>query len=388
MSSTTEARVAVITGGSSGIGLHAARALRGRGLNVYELSRRAENAEPGVTHLQADVTDEAQVNAAVAEILRREGRIDILINNAGFGISGAIEFTPAQEARRQFDVNFFGMVNMNHAVLPIMRQQGGGRIVNMSSVAAPIAIPFQAYYSASKAAVRTYSLALASEVRPFGIEVCVIMPGDIATGFTAARRKSCDGDDVYHGRIARSVAVMEHDEQTGMSAEYAGQWPGAPRKSARSSSARWDTSTPCSCFSCASCRPGLRPGSSARSTHPDPTAFFPAAQNPIATIQATSFHPSPPCAPRFPPSRSSGSASGPISARGSIFMLCIKILPDPIRGGPCPLGLPCGSGTMRLSASVAPRWSVLLSIFSENKYCPIPSEAGLVLSGSPAALVP
>ena len=143
MSSTTEARVAVITGGSSGIGLHAARALRGRGLNVYELSRRAENAEPGVTHLQADVTDEAQVNAAVAEILRREGRIDILINNAGFGISGAIEFTPAQEARRQFDVNFFGMVNMNRAVLPIMRQQGGGRIVNMSSVAAPIAIPFR-----------------------------------------------------------------------------------------------------------------------------------------------------------------------------------------------------------------------------------------------------
>ena len=90
---------------------------------------------------------------------------------------------------------------MNRAVLPIMRQQGGGRIVNMSSVAAPIAIPFQAYYSASKAAVRTYSLALASEVRPFGIEVCVIMPGDIATGFTAARRKSCDGDDAYHGHL-------------------------------------------------------------------------------------------------------------------------------------------------------------------------------------------
>ena len=212
MFSVSEASVAVITGGSSGIGLNAARALRDRGLNVYELSRRAENAEPGVTHLQADVTDETQVNAAVAEILRREGRIDILINNAGFGISGAIEFTPPQEARRQFDVNFFGMVNMNHAVLPVMRQQGGGRIVNMSSVAAPIAIPFQAYYSASKAAVRTYTLALASEVRPF------------ATGFTAARRKSCDGDDVYNGRIARSVAVMEHDERTGMSAQFAGQF--------------------------------------------------------------------------------------------------------------------------------------------------------------------
>lgn len=125
MFSVSEASVAVITGGSSGIGLNAARALRDRGLNVYELSRRAENAEPGVTHLQADVTDETQVNAAVAEILRREGRIDILINNAGFGISGAIEFTPPQEARRQFDVNFFGMVNMNRAVLPVMRQQGG-----------------------------------------------------------------------------------------------------------------------------------------------------------------------------------------------------------------------------------------------------------------------
>ena len=132
--------------------------------------------------------------------------------------------TCSRHHRRQFDVNFFGMVNMNRAVLPVMRQQGGGRIVNMSSVAAPIAIPFQAYYSASKAAVRTYSLALASEVRPFGIEVCVIMPGDIATGFTSARRKSCDGDDVYHGRIARSVAVMEHDEQTGMTAEFAGQF--------------------------------------------------------------------------------------------------------------------------------------------------------------------
>ena len=172
--------------------------------------------------MQADVTDEAQVRAAVKEIVRREGRIDVLINNAGFGISGAVEFTETAEAKHQFDVNFFGMVNMNRAVLPVMRGQGGGRILNMSSVAAPIAIPFQAYYSASKAAVRTYSLALASEVKPFGIEVCVIMPGDICTGFTAAREKNPAGDDVYGGRIARSVAVMEHDEETGMTAEAAG----------------------------------------------------------------------------------------------------------------------------------------------------------------------
>ena len=145
---------------------------------------------------------------------------------------------------------------------------------------------------------------------------------------------------------------------------------------------------PCSCFSCAFCRLGSRPGSSAGSTHPDQTAFFPAAQDPIAPIQATSFHPSPPCAPRFPPSRSSGSASGPISAGGSIFMLCIKILPDPIRGRPCPLGLPCGSVTGSFSASIALWPSVLLFISSENKYCLIPSEAGLAPSGSPAALSP
>ena len=216
-------KVAVVTGGTSGIGRATALALKDAGYTVYELSRRAEGVE-GLHHISADVTDQQAVNDAAAQIMEAEGRIDVLVNNAGFGISGAIEFTETAEAKALFDVNFFGMVNMNRAVLPIMRQQGGGRIVNMSSVAAPIAIPFQAYYSASKAAVRTYSLALASEVRPFGIEVCVIMPGDIATGFTAARRKSCDGDDAYHGRIARSVAVMEHDEQTGMSAEYAGQF--------------------------------------------------------------------------------------------------------------------------------------------------------------------
>lgn len=213
----------MITGGSSGIGLCTAAALREKGCKVYELSRR-DSEVPGITHLKCDITDEEQVKAAVAQVMAENGRIDILINNAGFGISGAVEFTETEDARRLFDVNFFGMVRMNRAVLPIMRQQGGGRIVNMSSVAAPIAIPFQAYYSASKAAVRTYTLALASEVRPFGIEVCVIMPGDIATGFTAARRKSCDGDDVYNGRIARSVAVMEHDERTGMSAQFAGQF--------------------------------------------------------------------------------------------------------------------------------------------------------------------
>lgn len=215
-------KVAVVTGGTSGIGLATAKELVKGGCRVYEFSRRDEGVCPDVVHIKADVTSEDEVREAVAEVVRREGRIDILVNNAGFGISGAIEFTPAAEAKHQFEVNFFGMVNMNLAVLPVMRAQGSGRIVDMSSVAAPIPIPFQAYYSASKAAVRAYTLALANEVRPFGIKCAVIMPGDIHTGFTAAREKSRAGDDVYGGRISRSVAVMEHDETTGISPEVAG----------------------------------------------------------------------------------------------------------------------------------------------------------------------
>lgn len=211
----------LITGGTSGIGLSTAQQLARQGCRVYELSRRANGTDAAI-HMQADVTDEDQVEAAVREIMDREGRIDVVINNAGFGISGAVEYTDTEEAIRQFDVNFFGMVRVNRAVLPILHAQGHGRIINMSSVAAPIAIPFQAYYSASKAAIRTYSLALQSEVKPYGIEICCIMPGDIATGFTSARRKNPAGDDAYGGRIARSVAVMEHDEQTGISAEKAG----------------------------------------------------------------------------------------------------------------------------------------------------------------------
>jgi NAD(P)-dependent dehydrogenase (short-subunit alcohol dehydrogenase family) len=214
-------KVVVITGGSSGIGLHTAKHLTQHGCRVYELSRGETGTEAAV-HIRADVTDGQQVKAAVESVIAREGCIDVVINNAGFGISGAVEYTDTEEAQRQFDVNFFGMVRMNRAVLPIMHRQGYGRIINMSSVAAPIAIPFQAYYSASKAAVRTYSLALQSEVKPYGIEICCIMPGDIATGFTAARRKNPAGDELYNGRISRSVAVMEHDELTGIPAETAG----------------------------------------------------------------------------------------------------------------------------------------------------------------------
>ena len=216
-------RVAIVTGGTSGIGRATALALKAAGCTVYELSRRAQGVE-GLHHIAADVTKEETIRAAVAEIMAREGRIDILVNNAGFGISGAVEFTDTADAKALFDVNFFGMVTMNRVVVPIMREAGRGRIVNLSSVAAPVPIPFQTYYSATKAAVNAYTMALANELRPFGVTVCAVMPGDIHTGFTAARRKGSEGDDIYGGRISRSVARMEHDEQTGMDPAKAGAY--------------------------------------------------------------------------------------------------------------------------------------------------------------------
>lgn len=216
-------KVAIVTGGTSGLGRATALALQAAGCTVYELSRR-ENGVEGLHHISADVTDESAVRAAVAQVMAAEGHIDILVNNAGFGISGAVEFTPTAAAKSLFDVNFFGMVNMNRAVIPLMRKAGQGRIVNLSSVAAPVPIPFQAYYSATKSAVNAYTMALANELRPYGITVCAVMPGDICTGFTAARRKVTEGDDVYGGRIGRSVNRMERDEQGGMSPDKAGSY--------------------------------------------------------------------------------------------------------------------------------------------------------------------
>lgn len=216
-------KIIVITGGTSGIGLSTLNCFVKNGYKVYELSRREKGENTSAVHIPTDVTKEEQVRNAINFILEKEGKIHLLINNAGYGISGAIEFTSAEKAKQQFDVNFFGMVNVNLAVLPVMRQQGFGKIINISSVAAPIAIPFQAYYSASKAAIKSYSMALTNEVKPFGIQVSTILPGDIKTGFTNARQKIIQGDDIYNGRISRSVAVMEHDEQNGMSSDTAGK---------------------------------------------------------------------------------------------------------------------------------------------------------------------
>ena len=210
--------VAIVTGGSSGIGLATARLLQSNGYRVFELSRSGADIGP-IRHVTADVTDAAAVRAAIDGILAETGRIDLLVNNAGFGISGAVECTDPLDTHRQLDVNFFGALHCIQAVLPTMRTQRSGRIVNISSVAAPIAIPFQAFYSATKAAVNSLTLALRNEVRPFGITVTAVQPGDVKTGFTAARKKSLAGADIYGKSLTKAVEAMEHDEQNGMPPE-------------------------------------------------------------------------------------------------------------------------------------------------------------------------
>lgn len=207
--------VAVVTGGGSGIGYEVVRKLLLRGWTVWELSRH-DRAPEGARHLNCDIASEESVSDAIGIILGISKHIDVLVNNAGMGISGAIEFTDPAESYRQISVNLFGADNVTRAVLPVMREAKSGRIVFVSSAAARFAIPFQAWYSVSKSAVSAYALSLRNEVRPFGIGVSVVQPGDVKTGFTAARAKQHEGDDLYGGRISKAVSSMEKDEKNGM----------------------------------------------------------------------------------------------------------------------------------------------------------------------------
>lgn len=210
-------KIAIVTGASSGIGLETAKLFSKNGYKVYALSRRG-GQDKDLIHLCCDVTDKSQVEETFKKIFQDEGKIDVLVNNAGFGISGAIEFTDEEQAKKQFDVNFFGCFNCCKAVVPYMRKLKSGKIINVSSMAAILSIPFQGFYSASKSAINSLTLALANELRPFGITVCALMPGDVKTGFTAVREKETAGEEVYGETIKKSIATMEHDEQNGMSA--------------------------------------------------------------------------------------------------------------------------------------------------------------------------
>lgn len=215
-------RVALITGASSGIGKACAERLARRGFRVYGTSRRASFPPAGEEGLiPMDVNDDVSVRTGVDFVLGREGRLDVLINNAGFGIAGAVEDTSVEEARAQFETNFFGVLRVCRAVLPTMRAQGSGYIVNISSIGGLIGLPFQGLYSAAKFAVEGLSEALSMEVRPFGIHVVLVEPGDMRTHFTANRRRvqAADENPAYREAMARAMAVVEHDELHGGSPE-------------------------------------------------------------------------------------------------------------------------------------------------------------------------
>lgn len=210
-------KVVAITGASRGIGLETARLFAAQGWIVYNLSRRPAD-EAGIIDIECDVTDEAAVKGAFARIKEENSRLDLLINNAGYGISGAAEYTQLADAKRQFDVNFFGTLSCIQAALPLLRETKG-RIICISSAAAVFAIPFQSFYSATKASINVLANSLANELKPFGVSICALQLGDVKTDFTKSRAKSVAGDDLYGGAIARSVAVMEKDEQAGITPE-------------------------------------------------------------------------------------------------------------------------------------------------------------------------
>lgn len=175
----------LITGASSGIGFDAARTLARQGHRVYAAARRVDRMEPlkadGVVPIGMDVTDETSLQDGVGAVLGAEGRIDVLVNNAGYGYFGAIENVPLEEARRQLEVNVFGLARLCQLVLPAMREQGSGRIVNISSVAGKAVLLFGGWYHVSKYSVEALSDALRMEMKPFGIDVVLIEPGGIRT---------------------------------------------------------------------------------------------------------------------------------------------------------------------------------------------------------------
>jgi NAD(P)-dependent dehydrogenase (short-subunit alcohol dehydrogenase family) len=181
-------RAVLITGCSSGIGHVTALHLAERGWKIYATARKpdaiADLAAAGCETLALDVTDERSMQAAVSAVQEREGAVGVLVNNAGYGQSGAIEAIPLEDVRRQFETNLFGMIRMCQLVLPGMRRQGWGRIVNMSSVAGRVVMPGSGVYASTKFAIEAFSDVLRFEVRGFGIDVVVIEPGPTRTAFT------------------------------------------------------------------------------------------------------------------------------------------------------------------------------------------------------------
>ncbi|MEE8580399.1 MAG: SDR family oxidoreductase [Myxococcota bacterium] len=204
-------RSLLITGASSGIGAATAAHLAGRGFRVFGTSRnpRASQPETGpIEWIQLDVCDEDSVRKGVAEVLARTQRLDALVCNAGIGIFGSIEEVPLEAARKQFDTNVFGILRMLRAVLPHMRECGGGRIVLIGSLSGRASVPFFSHYSASKAAVDSLAMALRNEVAAWGIRVSLVEPGDINTPFNDAMDWEDAESSAYGEEVRRCKEVM------------------------------------------------------------------------------------------------------------------------------------------------------------------------------------
>ena len=209
----------LVTGGSSGIGKALVDRLLCRGYEVFSLSRtvlpEASYRGNGLLHqIACDLTDHDSLSGAFEQIALHTESLDLVFSNAGFGIAGAIADTPKEEVIRQFDLNYFSSVELIRYCLPFLRV-AKGRIILTSSVAAVVSLPFQSFYSASKASLNMLALALNTELAPFGIKTISVMPGDVATGFTDSRIIDACPETDYGARCERSVAKMEKDERGG-----------------------------------------------------------------------------------------------------------------------------------------------------------------------------
>ena len=216
-------KTVLITGASSGIGEEAVKSLLAAGYTVYGGARRVDRMQPladaGARLLSLDLTDDTSMTAAVRTVLEETGRIDVLINNAGYGSCGALEDVPLSEARRQFDVNIFGLARLTQLVLPGMREQRRGRIINVSSIGGEFGEPFGSWYHATKFALEGLSDSLRMELHPFGIDVVVIQPGAILTEWNSIARDGLmkySGNGAYRDGARAHVRMMASADQGSM----------------------------------------------------------------------------------------------------------------------------------------------------------------------------
>jgi NAD(P)-dependent dehydrogenase (short-subunit alcohol dehydrogenase family) len=209
--------VVLITGASAGIGLACADLLHRSGWKVSGASRRG-TSPGGWSALTMDVDDDASVEAGVRSVAEAEGRLGAVVACAGWGLAGAVEDTPIDQAKAQLETNFWGAVRVVQAALPVMRRQGGGRVVLVGSIGGIIGIPFQAFYSASKFALEGFGESLAYEVAAFNIDVTIVEPGNVKTDFTTSRRtvESTTGTSEYGAALTKAIGKMAHDEMNGV----------------------------------------------------------------------------------------------------------------------------------------------------------------------------